>query len=76
MVRFCFRAKASSYNNVVDLGIKDFRNDEALGRPQSLVSPKTERGVAGCPRGGGSGKPAHSAGLTRRGKLPPTKKTA
>jgi len=29
MVRFCFRAKASSYNNnVVDLGIKDFRNDE------------------------------------------------
>jgi hypothetical protein len=29
MVRFCFKAKASSYNNnVVDLGIKDFRNDE------------------------------------------------
>jgi hypothetical protein len=29
MVRFCFRAKASSYNNNVDdLGIKDFRNNE------------------------------------------------
>jgi hypothetical protein len=35
MVRFCFRAKASSYNNnVVDLGIKDFRNDEHAGSPE------------------------------------------
>jgi hypothetical protein len=34
MVRFCFRSKASSYNNNVDdLGIKDFRNDEVVQRP-------------------------------------------
>jgi len=25
-----------------------------LGQPQSPVSPKTGRGVAGCPRGGGA----------------------
>jgi hypothetical protein len=42
-----------------------------LGQPQSPVSPKTGRGVAGCPRGGGRRKPAHSEGLRRRGKLPP-----
>jgi hypothetical protein len=45
-----------------------------LGQPQSPVSPKTGRGVAGCPRGGGRRKRAHSAGLRRRGRLPPTKK--
>jgi hypothetical protein len=40
---------------------------------KSPVLPKNGRGVAGCPRGGGSGKPAQSVGLTRRGKLPPAK---
>ncbi len=29
---------------------------EQVARPQSPVSAKTERGVAGCPRGGGSAR--------------------